>query len=138
MYGTECTDLVVDLITTEMLVFTFICSFPGVIPFCAKSQYELKLARASAPSSISCSKNFDNIRGALVVGCFVTVTAVEAKAEAVDFTCTKSAVGGLGTIRLNLEMMQFFLPFGGDNTIVFFFASRARSTDSNLFLESLF
>ena len=64
--------------------------------FCAKSQYELKLASASAPSSISCSKNFDNIRDALVVGCFVTVKVIEAKAEkAVDFTCIKSAVGGL-------------------------------------------
>ena len=74
-----------------------------------------------------------------VVGCFVTVTAVEAKAEkAVDFTCTKSAVGGLGAIRLNLEMKQLFAPFGGDNTIAFFFASRARSIDPDLFFESLF
>ena len=69
----------------------------------------------------------------------MTVTAVEAKAEkAVDFTCTKSAVGGLGAICLNLEMKQLFPPFGGDNTIAFFFASRARSIDSDLFFESLF
>ena len=106
---------------------------------CAKSQYDLKLASASAPSSNSCSKNFDNIRGVFVAGCFVTVTAVEAKAEkAVDFTCTKSAVGGLGAIRLNLEMKQLFPPFGGDNTIAFFFASRARSIDPDLFFGSLF
>ena len=113
--------------------------FQVVNLFCAKSQYDLKLASASGPSSNSCSKNFHNIRGAFVVDCFVTVTAVEAKAEkAVDFTCTKSAVGGLGAIRLNLEMKQLFLPFGGDNTIAFFFASRARSIDPDLFFESLF
>ena len=144
MYGTDAKErisvlsFVVGLITTEMLVFTFISHFQVVNLFCAKSQYELKLANASAPSFISCSKNFDNIRGGLVVGCFLTVTAVEAKAEkAVDFTCTKSAVGGLGAIRLNLVIKQLFPPFGGDNTIVFFFASRERSIQIS-FLKASF
>ena len=74
-----------------------------------------------------------------MVGCFVTVTDVEAKAEkAVDFTCTKSAVGGLSVIRLNLEMKQLYPPFGGDYTIAFFFARRARSIDPDLFFETYF
>ena len=130
---------VVDLITRKCLSSLLSLHFQVVNLFCAKSQYDLKLASASAPSSNSCSKNFDNIQGALVVGCFVTVTAVEAKAEkAVDFTCTKSAVGGLGAIRLNLEMKQLFPPFGGDNTIAFFFASRERSIDRICFLKAYF
>ena len=77
--------------------------FQVVNLFCAKSEYEVKLASASAPSNVG------YFRSALVVGCFVAVTAVEGKAEkAVNFTCTTLAVGGLGAIRLDLDMEQFF------------------------------
>ena len=100
-----------------MLVFTSISSFPGCKFVLRKISIRIK-----ASERVSSFK----FRGALDVGCFVGVTAVEGKAEkAVDFTCTKSAVCGLGAIRLNLEMRQLSPPFGGDNAIVFFFA-RAR------------
>ena len=127
-----------DLITAAMLVFTSISSFPGCKSVLRKSQYGLKLASTSTPSSFSCSKNFGNIRGALVVGCFVTVTVIEAKAEeGVNFTCTKSAVGSFGVIRLNLEMKQLSSPFVA-TTPSSSFLRGARSIDTNLFLKSLF
>ena len=115
--------------------------------FCAESQYEIKLASASAHSSFLCSKNFGYFWGALVVGCFVAVTAVEGKAEkAVNFTCTKSAVGGLGAIRnatgigsrnwnCHWKWSSFLLPLRRQSSSS---SLGARSIDPDLFLKSLF